>query len=109
MIHSMQEMTSLRNECIYELVDEVPESGTWWAVRLIRFSPPGPMCSRTERSDDGSCIAMCVAQRRADGLWMLCTPTPAFKELMCDLLDGADFDWWHYVVERPCYSLVDGE
>ena len=95
-----REQVAVRDACNYFLLEEKPEFGRWWAIRLVPVQPPGQM----ERMSNGTFaqqFTFAAAEQRLDGKWIWCSLSPAAKQVFGDLM----FDYrvepekWYYVYE----------
>jgi|GEM_PF-5478807 len=101
-VNEIDEVTALREGAAYELYDEEPESGRYWAVKAVPCSFPGIHYPTTRDGQPVTELVVAIAEkRRDDGLWQWCHPTMACKRLFCDLLldNAAEPDRWHYILE----------
>jgi hypothetical protein len=98
----LEELTAVRNGMRYELHDEPPASGTWWAVRSVPVEFPGNDFFRTTcrgEQVEQACI-VCCQRRHEDGLWQWCALTPAAKSVFGNLVfDYGKRNTWMYISE----------
>ena len=98
------EIVALRNGCQYELYEDEPESGTWWAIQVMPCKFPGQWHPTTEAGVPVCCAAIVACERRPDnGLWQWCHLSIMAKQVFGGLLldNQMAAGVWYYVLEIP--------
>lgn len=98
----VDEVLALRTGVVYELHEQEPETGRYWAIRAIPCEFPGPHHQSTRDGVAVTQLVIAIAERRRDnGLWQWCHATMACKRLFGDLLldNAQDPTRWHYIEE----------
>ena len=100
--HDIDEVTALRNGVAYELYDEEPKAGRYWAIKAVPCQFPGDHHAETRDGQPVTELVIAIAERRKDdGLWQWCHVTMACKRVFGDLLldNTVERDRWYYVAE----------